>query len=185
MQIAERCSEDFALHMAQLARACPGLGGTAVTGKQGFDLLKKARSAAIGERFILTRCRPSICRPPSTRPDVEISTVQSNSRGTSSTEQFETRCSARFGASDKRARRIAASPWACPGHRRGPVRHRYPRQLFRPTPASCFTNCHCCGCGHCSRPQTATTSATGHMPIDTASWRKPLQFDGHLASARP
>jgi adenylate cyclase len=54
MQVAERCSEDFALHMAQLTRGIIMVAAESGDRKQGFNLLDKARSAAIGERFILT-----------------------------------------------------------------------------------------------------------------------------------
>jgi adenylate cyclase len=54
MQIAERCSEDFALHMAQLTRGIVMISAESGDRKQGFDLLERARSAALGERFILT-----------------------------------------------------------------------------------------------------------------------------------
>jgi hypothetical protein len=51
MQIAERCSEDFALHMAQLARGIVLVSAQSGDRLQGFDLLEKARSAALGEQF--------------------------------------------------------------------------------------------------------------------------------------
>jgi class 3 adenylate cyclase len=54
MQIAERCSEDFALHAAQLTRGIVMAWAESSDRGQGFDLLEKARSAALGERFILT-----------------------------------------------------------------------------------------------------------------------------------
>ena len=54
MQIAKRCSEDFALHSAQLARGLVLVSVENSHREQGFELLEKARSAAIGERFNLT-----------------------------------------------------------------------------------------------------------------------------------
>jgi adenylate cyclase len=54
MQVAERCSEDFALHMAQLTRGIVMVSAESGDRKLGFDLLEKARSAAVGERFSLT-----------------------------------------------------------------------------------------------------------------------------------
>jgi hypothetical protein len=54
LQIAERCSEDFALHAAQLATGIVLVSGEGSDPGQGFELLEKARSAAIDERFILT-----------------------------------------------------------------------------------------------------------------------------------
>jgi hypothetical protein len=50
---AQRCSEDFALHMAQLARGITLVSTDSADGASGFDLLAEARSAAVGERFIL------------------------------------------------------------------------------------------------------------------------------------
>jgi len=54
LQIAERCSEDFALHSAQLARGIVLVSADSGDRGQGFDLLESARSAALGERFTLT-----------------------------------------------------------------------------------------------------------------------------------
>jgi adenylate cyclase len=51
---AQRCSEDFALHMAQLARGITLVSTDNADRGSGFDLLAEARSAALGERFILT-----------------------------------------------------------------------------------------------------------------------------------
>src|SRR5262249_41743122 len=53
MQIAGRCSEDFALHMAQLTRGIV-LMSAPKADRQGLELLDKARGAALGERFTLT-----------------------------------------------------------------------------------------------------------------------------------
>jgi hypothetical protein len=54
MQVAQRCSEDFALHTAQLTQGIVMVSAERGDHEQGFDLLQKARSAALGERFILT-----------------------------------------------------------------------------------------------------------------------------------
>jgi class 3 adenylate cyclase len=51
MQIAERCSEDFALHMAQFTRGIVLVSAQSGDRLRGFDLLEKARSAALGEQF--------------------------------------------------------------------------------------------------------------------------------------
>jgi adenylate cyclase len=51
---AQRCSEDFALHTAQLARGITLVSGDTNDRASGFDLLTEARSAAVAERFILT-----------------------------------------------------------------------------------------------------------------------------------
>jgi adenylate cyclase len=52
MQIAERCSEDFALHSAQLTRGIVLISAQNQDRKRGFELLEQARSASLGERFI-------------------------------------------------------------------------------------------------------------------------------------
>jgi adenylate cyclase len=54
LQIAERCGEDFALHIAQLARGIALVSSESADRSSGFDLLAEARSAALGERFMLT-----------------------------------------------------------------------------------------------------------------------------------
>jgi hypothetical protein len=50
---AQRCSEDFALHTAQLARGITLVSNDSADRASGFDLLAEARSAALGERFML------------------------------------------------------------------------------------------------------------------------------------
>jgi class 3 adenylate cyclase len=55
LHIAERCSEDFALHTAQLTRGIVLLSADSGDRAVGLELLKKARSAAIGERFMLAK----------------------------------------------------------------------------------------------------------------------------------
>jgi len=55
LQTAQRCSEDFALHSAQLARGIALISSDDDADcASGFDLLAEARSAALEERFILT-----------------------------------------------------------------------------------------------------------------------------------
>jgi class 3 adenylate cyclase len=51
---AQRCSEDFALHMAQLARGVALVSARSSDRASGFELLTEARSAAMAERFMLT-----------------------------------------------------------------------------------------------------------------------------------
>jgi hypothetical protein len=55
LQIAERCSEDFALHMAQLTRGIVLLAADSGNRALGLELLNKARSAALDERFMLAK----------------------------------------------------------------------------------------------------------------------------------
>lgn len=55
LHIAERCSEDFALHTAQLTRGIVLLSADGGDRAVGLELLKRARSAAIGERFMLAK----------------------------------------------------------------------------------------------------------------------------------
>jgi adenylate cyclase len=54
LQTARRCSEDFALHMAQLARGITLVSSDSADRAAGFSLLAEARSAAVGERFNLS-----------------------------------------------------------------------------------------------------------------------------------
>jgi hypothetical protein len=54
LQTAQRCSEDFAVHMAELARGIALVSNDSADRSAGFDLLAEARSAALGERFSLT-----------------------------------------------------------------------------------------------------------------------------------
>jgi hypothetical protein len=54
LQIAQRCSEDFALHMAQLVRGIVLVTADDTDRAFGFDLLAEARSAALADRFMLT-----------------------------------------------------------------------------------------------------------------------------------
>jgi adenylate cyclase len=54
LQIAQRCSEDFALHMAELVRGIVLVTADDTDRASGFDLLAEARSAALGDRFALT-----------------------------------------------------------------------------------------------------------------------------------
>jgi adenylate cyclase len=54
LQTAQRCSEDFALHMAEFARGIVLVSTDSADCASGFDLLAEARSAALGERFFLT-----------------------------------------------------------------------------------------------------------------------------------
>jgi adenylate cyclase len=54
LQTAQRCSEDFAVHMAELARGIAVVSTDGANRSAGFDLLAEARSAALGERFMLT-----------------------------------------------------------------------------------------------------------------------------------
>jgi hypothetical protein len=53
MGTAQRCSEDFALHTAQLARGITLVSSDSADRVSGFNLLAEARSAAVGQRFIL------------------------------------------------------------------------------------------------------------------------------------
>ncbi|MGV7910185.1 hypothetical protein PJN18_29060, partial [Mycobacterium kansasii] len=47
------CSEDFAVHAAQLARGIALVSEDGADRSAGFELLAEARSAALSERFIL------------------------------------------------------------------------------------------------------------------------------------
>jgi hypothetical protein len=51
---ALRCSEDFALRSAQLARGMTLVTNDSADHASGFDLLAQARSAALADRFLLT-----------------------------------------------------------------------------------------------------------------------------------
>jgi hypothetical protein len=51
---ALRCSEDFALHSAQLARGMTLVSSESADQASGFDLLAQARSAALDDQFLLT-----------------------------------------------------------------------------------------------------------------------------------
>jgi adenylate cyclase len=53
LQIAQRCSEDFALHMAQLAHGIALVSTVIGDRMAGFDLLAEARTAALDGRFML------------------------------------------------------------------------------------------------------------------------------------
>ncbi|WP_055400045.1 MULTISPECIES: AAA family ATPase [unclassified Mycobacterium] len=53
LQTAQRCSEDFAVHAAQLARGIALVSEDGADRSAGFELLAEARSAALSERFIL------------------------------------------------------------------------------------------------------------------------------------
>ncbi|OBF34218.1 hypothetical protein A5724_16805 [Mycobacterium sp. ACS1612] len=55
LQIAERCSEDFALHSAELTRAIVLLAASDGDHALGLDLLEKARSAAVNEDFMMAK----------------------------------------------------------------------------------------------------------------------------------
>ncbi|MDT5066572.1 MAG: hypothetical protein QOK02_2727, partial [Mycobacterium sp.] len=54
LQTAQRCSEDFALHAARLARGITLISADSANATSAFDLLAEARAAALKERFILT-----------------------------------------------------------------------------------------------------------------------------------
>jgi adenylate cyclase len=54
LHTAQRCSEDFALHTAQLARGIVLVSADSADRISGFDLLAEARAAALGEGFIRT-----------------------------------------------------------------------------------------------------------------------------------
>lgn len=51
---AQRCSEDFALHMAQVARGVAFVSADSGDRASGFELLTEARSAAMADRFALS-----------------------------------------------------------------------------------------------------------------------------------
>lgn len=54
LHIAQQCSENFALHAAQLTRGITVLGSSDGDRSSAVDLLHEARAAAVGERFMLT-----------------------------------------------------------------------------------------------------------------------------------
>jgi adenylate cyclase len=54
LQIAQRCSEDFAVHMAEVACGVALVSKDSADRSAGFDLLAEARSAALDDRFTLT-----------------------------------------------------------------------------------------------------------------------------------
>lgn len=54
LEIAQRCSEDFALHSAQLAHGVVLVSSDSADRLAGFELLDEARSAALSERFMLS-----------------------------------------------------------------------------------------------------------------------------------
>ncbi|OBG64853.1 hypothetical protein A9X05_26510 [Mycobacterium sp. E3298] len=53
LRTAQRCSEDFAVHAAQLARGIALVANDSADRPAGLKLLAEARSAALAERFIL------------------------------------------------------------------------------------------------------------------------------------
>jgi class 3 adenylate cyclase len=55
LQIAERCSEDFALHMAQLTRGIVLLSAETGDRAPGLELLRTVRSAAVDQRFMVAK----------------------------------------------------------------------------------------------------------------------------------
>jgi hypothetical protein len=54
LETARRCSEDFAVHMAELARGIALVSSDNGDRSAGYTLLSQARSAAVGERFSVT-----------------------------------------------------------------------------------------------------------------------------------
>ena len=54
LETARRCSEDFAVHMAELARGIALVSSDDGDRSAGYTLLSQARSAAVGERFSVT-----------------------------------------------------------------------------------------------------------------------------------
>jgi adenylate cyclase len=54
LQTAQLCSEDFAVHMAELARGIALVSNDNADRSVGCELLAEARSAAVGERFSVT-----------------------------------------------------------------------------------------------------------------------------------
>ena len=60
---AQRCSEDFALHMAQLSRGVALVSTNSTDAASGFELLAAARSAALNEDSYGQRWQSSTSKP--------------------------------------------------------------------------------------------------------------------------
>jgi hypothetical protein len=183
LRIAEQVGDDFTLRLAQLTRGLALVRHLGSQREEGFNLLTKARDAALKEGFTMNALAvvdPEIAREKARNGDLDgaIELSRAVIDGMFDTgamflhglplRSWWNRCLIAVPSPTCKKHRLPSTGW----------------RLCPPTPASHCTNSPCCGCGLYWRGLTAMPRLTRTPGIATATWRERLASRGISSGPR-